>query len=212
MALLLPPSFRLSALIVVWLFASCGGVSPAAQKSPKTAKQPSLNQEEEFAVNRNPLPTPLVSPKIVISKSKRRLMLYSNDKLLRLYRVGLGTDPINDKVREGDRRTPEGEFYVFTKNEHSAYYLSLGLSYPNAEDAKRGLRDALITREQYDQIVSAINRKGTPPQNTALGGEIYIHGNGSQSDWTWGCVALDDKDVHELFDAVPIGTPVIIQH
>ena len=61
-------------------------------------------------------------------------MLYANNKLVRVYRVGLGTDPVNDKIKEGDRRTPEGDFYVFTKNEHSAFYLSLGLSYPNAED------------------------------------------------------------------------------
>jgi lipoprotein-anchoring transpeptidase ErfK/SrfK len=51
-----------------------------------------------------------------------------------------------------------------------------------------------------------------PLQNTRLGGELFIHGNGSQSDWTWGCVALDDKDIRELFDSVPVGTPVTIQH
>ena len=51
-----------------------------------------------------------------------------------------------------------------------------------------------------------------PPQKTALGGEVYIHGNGSQSDWTWGCVALDDKDIRELFDAVTVNTKVMIEH
>lgn len=139
-------------------------------------------------------------------------MLFSDDGLVRRYRVGLGLSPIEDKVEEGDRRTPEGEFYIFSKNEKSEYYLSLGLSYPNAEDAERGLRDGLINREQYDQILSAIHKKIPPPQNTALGGQILIHGNGSQSDWTWGCIALDDKDIRELFDAVPRGTEVIIEH
>ncbi len=86
------------------------------------------------------------------------------------------------------------------------------MSYPNAEDAERGLRDGLINREQYDQIVNAVRRKIAPPQNTPLGGQIYIHRNGSQTDWTWGCVALDDKDIRELFDAVPTGTQVIIEH
>ena len=61
-------------------------------------------------------------------------------------------------------------------------------------------------------IVDAIRRKAAPPQNTRLGGQIYIHGNGSQTDWTWGCVALDDKDIRELFDAVPVKTPVVIEH
>ena len=98
------------------------------------------------------------------------------------------------------------------KNSHSQFYLSLELSYPNQKHADRGLRDGLITRAQYNQIVSALNRKHVPPQNTGLGGELFIHGNGSQRDWTWGCIALDDKDIRELFDAVPVGTSVNIQH
>lgn len=90
-------------------------------------------------------------------------------------------------MRQGDRRTPEGEFYIFTKNDKSAFYLSLGVSYPNIEDAERGLRDGMITRGQHDAIVRATRNKRTPPQNTRLGGTIYIHGNGASSDWTWGC-------------------------
>ena len=159
-----------------------------------------------------PLVRPLVSPKIVIVKSQRRLMLYSGGELVRTYRVGLGFNPVADKVREGDGATPEGEFYIFTKNDKSSYYLSLGLSYPNAEDARRGLRDGLISEEEHDQIVSATERGGMPPQDTRLGGEIYIHGRGSRRDWTWGCVALDDDDMKELFDAVPARTKVVIEH
>lgn len=169
-------------------------------------------QTNEFAVNNLALTLPLANPRIVVSKTRRRLMLYSNNKLVRVYRVGLGTSPVDDKIKEGDRRTPEGEFYIFTKNDKSAFYLSLGLSYPNAEDAERGFRDGLINRQQYNRIIVAIRRKVAPPQKTALGGEIYIHGNGSQSDWTFGCVALDDKDIRELFDAVPVKTPVVIEH
>jgi lipoprotein-anchoring transpeptidase ErfK/SrfK len=59
--------------------------------------------------------------------------------------------------------------------------------------------------------VKASKRKATPPQNTALGGDIYIHGNGARSDWTWGCVALENEDIQELFDAVMVGTPVTIK-
>ncbi|HSE35809.1 MAG TPA: L,D-transpeptidase [Blastocatellia bacterium] len=159
-----------------------------------------------------PLPVPLVNPRIVVKKRKRLLTLYSSDNVVRTYRVGLGSSPIEDKVREGDRRTPEGDFYICIKNPKSKFYLSLGLSYPNLQHADRGLRDGLITRGQYRQIIDAIKRKRQPPQYTRLGGEIFIHGNGSQSDWTWGCVALDDHDIRELFDAVPVGTPVTIEH
>jgi murein L,D-transpeptidase YafK len=159
-----------------------------------------------------PLALPLVNPRIVVTKSRRSLQLYSAGKVARTYRVALGLSPVEDKIRAGDRRTPEGDFYICIKNSHSQFYLSLELSYPNQKHAERGLRDGLITRAQYNQIVSALNRKRVPPQNTRLGGELFIHGNGSRSDWTWGCVALDDKDIRELFDAVPAGTPVTIQH
>jgi L,D-peptidoglycan transpeptidase YkuD (ErfK/YbiS/YcfS/YnhG family) len=62
-----------------------------------------------------------------------------------------------------------------------------------------------------DAIVRAISRKGAPPQSTALGGLIYIHGNGASSDWTWGCVALENEDIDELYRAIPEGTPVTIK-
>ena len=200
-------------IVAAVLVISCAPASTSAPAKASASPEPKSNpQTDEFAVNKIPLQHPLIQPKIVVSKSKRRLMLYSGGKLVRTYRVGLGLSPTEDKIKEGDRRTPEGAFYIFTKNEKSTYYLSLGVSYPNAEDAERGLRDGLINREQYNQILDAIRKKIAPPQNTALGGQIYIHGNGSQSDWTWGCVALDDKDIRELFDAVPTGTIVIIEH
>jgi len=163
------------------------------------------------AEQRRPLALPLRQPRIVVKKSQRRLLLYSSDKLVRTYHVGLGLSPVGDKIKAGDRRTPEGDFYIFTKNEKSAFYLSLGLSYPNAAHAERGLRDGLITKAQYQAIARALRAKKAPPQNTHLGGDIYIHGSGAGSDWTWGCVALENEDVHELFQAVSVGTPVTIQ-
>jgi len=164
-----------------------------------------------FQNEHSPLPVPLERPRIVVRKAARRLDLYSGDKVLRTYKAGLGFSPVADKKQEGDGATPEGEFYVFVKNNKSAYYLSLGISYPNAEDADRGLRDGLINRAQHRAITEAIRNKTAPPQYTKLGGLIYIHGHGAQSDWTWGCVALENEDIRELFDAVTVGTPVIIQ-
>jgi murein L,D-transpeptidase YafK len=161
---------------------------------------------------RGTLKLPLKDPRIVVIKSKRRLELYSDGALIRTYRVGLGLNPVDDKKRQGDRATPEGDFYIFKRNNKSAYFLSLGISYPNIEDAERGLRDGLISRGQHDAIVNAIKRKEKPPQNTALGGDIYIHGNGASSDWTWGCVALENEDMRELFDVIRVGTPVTIRH
>jgi murein L,D-transpeptidase YafK len=123
----------------------------------------------------------------------------------------LGLNPVDDKVKEGDRCTPEGDFFITAKNPKSQFFRSLALSYPNAEDAERGLRTGLITRRQHQQIIEAIRRKRTPPQETPLGGKILIHGGGSSRDWTWGCVALDNADMQELFEAIPVGTPVKIE-
>lgn len=183
-ALMLPPSERRG-----------GAGAPAVQET----------------ASRSPLKLPLTRPRVLVEKAARRLTLYSGDEAVRVYRVGLGTSPVGDKVRSGDRRTPEGDYFVCVKNERSAFYLSLGVSYPNEDDAARGLRDRLITRAQYRRIVSAARRGRTPPWDTLLGGEIFIHGNGSASDWTWGCIALEDPDIKELFDAVPVGTPVRIE-
>jgi murein L,D-transpeptidase YafK len=125
--------------------------------------------------------------------------------------VGLGSNPKDNKTRQGDGCTPEGSFYVCVKNPNSSYYLSLGLSYPNKEHAERGLRGRLITRAQYDRIINALEARSRPPWDTPLGGEVFIHGHGSKSDWTLGCVALENDDMKELFDVIPKGAPVIIE-
>jgi len=199
--------FAFAALIVL-------AASQTDQSWLRGRAQPRVTASESdtpAAQGRSALPSPLSKPRILVKKSRRELLLYSNDKLLRTYHVGLGLSPFGDKVRAGDRRTPEGDFYIFVKNDKSAFYLSLGLSYPNAPHAERGLRDGLINRSQYEAVIRALKGQKTPPQNTRLGGDIYIHGNGSQSDWTWGCVALEDEDIRELFAAVTVGTPVTIQ-
>lgn len=157
------------------------------------------------------LKLPLNNPRIVVYKQRRQLELYSDNDVVRTYRVGLGFNPTDDKIKEGDGCTPEGEFYVFVKNSKSAYHLSLGVSYPNVEDAQRGLRDRLISKEQHDAIVKAVQQGKTPPQYTPLGGLIYIHGDGSSNDWTWGCVALENEDIEELFASVTVGTPITIK-
>ena len=159
----------------------------------------------------SPLKLPLAAPHILVKKGERRLLLFDGDRQLRVYRVGLGFTPTGDKTRQGDGRTPEGSFYVCVKNEASKFYRSLGLSYPDKAHAARGLRDGLINRAQHNEIISALDRRQRPPWNTRLGGEIFIHGNGSSNDWTWGCVALDDKDMKELFEAIPKGAPVVIE-
>jgi murein L,D-transpeptidase YafK len=152
----------------------------------------------------------LEAPRIDIRKNARRLELYDGDRLVKSYSIVLGSAPSGKKEIEGDGKTPEGKFYIFTKNPKSKFHLSLGISYPSAEDADRGLEHGLISREEYDSINSSVGNKKAPPQKTKLGGEVYIHGGGTAGDWTEGCIALKNEDIAELFDTVPVGTPVTI--
>lgn len=147
---------------------------------------------------------------IVISKANRSLEVFRGTEKIHHFRVGLGNTPVGDKVRSGDGKTPEGTFNICVKNPKSQFYLSLGISYPDSSDAERGLRDGIITRTQHDQIVAATAKKTTPPWNTPLGGEIFIHGNGSSSDWTLGCIALEDAEMKTLFNLIDVGTLVEI--
>lgn len=158
-----------------------------------------------------PLKGPVENARIEVKKADRVLRLSSGNDLFREYRIGLGFNPKLPKRREGDGATPEGDCLICVNNPASKYYLSLGISYPNAADANRGLASALISQGQYDQIIQA-HRSGTrPPWNTQLGGEIFIHGNGSGADWTRGCIALNDDEMLELFNTVRIGTKVAIE-
>ncbi|MFV0389020.1 MAG: murein L,D-transpeptidase family protein [Pyrinomonadaceae bacterium] len=149
---------------------------------------------------------------VVVEKEKRLLKIFDGEILIKSYRIALGSNPIGIKEVEGDGKTPEGKYYIFTKNIESKFYLSLALSYPAIEDAKRGLACGLITQEVYDQIENAIQNRRKPPQNTPLGGEIYIHGNGNKTDWTGGCIALENSDMKEVFALLDIGTNVIIRN
>lgn len=160
--------------------------------------------------NSQPLPV-LKNPLIVVKKKERKLHVYDAETLVKTYDIGLGFAPVGDKETQGDGKTPEGEFYIFTKNAKSRFYLSLGVSYPSIDDATRGWREKIISKQEHDAIVKAINEKKTPLQNTRLGGEIYIHGGGAASDWTLGCVALANEDIKEIFDALAVGTKVRIE-
>jgi len=153
---------------------------------------------------------------LLIKKAQRRLIVAGDRGASRDYGVALGKNWARDKTIEGDLATPEGEFYVCAKNPRSKYVRSLALSYPNTEDAARGLEIGLISAAEHGAILAAIRDRSMPPQHTKLGGEIYIHGGNDgrrvagAADWTRGCIALDDLDMLELYERVPLGTTVLI--
>ena len=147
---------------------------------------------------------------IYISKRQSKLTLMQNKQAIGVWDAKLGRQSATgDKVQEGDEITPSGSFYVCTRNDKSKYYLALGLSYPNIEDAERGLSTGLITQEQYQAIVDANKAGVTPPWDTPLGGAIEIHGN--QGDrGTAGCIAMTNDVMDILWSYCAVGVPVTI--
>ncbi len=156
---------------------------------------------------------------LVVDKSDKLLTVYTGNNPLKAYRIELGEGGTGDKQVAGDHKTPDGSFYIAQKSILSPADEYLGtrwmrLSYPNIEDAQRGLSSGLIDKTTYNAIVNAINNGQIPPQNTALGGGIGIHGGSVPAfgtNWTWGCVGLTNKDVQDFYDYTKVGTKVTIR-
>lgn len=150
--------------------------------------------------------------RIVVSKSARTLVAYDAEgNEVARHSVILGAAPVGTKGREGDRRTPEGDYRVCFKNPQSKFHLSLGLDYPNVGDARRGLAEGAIEPADYVAIVEAHRLGKIPPWKTPLGGEIFIHGDKGVREATAGCIALANEAIEDLFQRTEIGTPVRIE-
>ncbi len=199
------PLLRLFGLV---LLLSC--ISPALDVAvPKT---------ETFATHLGAIAGQL---RLVIWKSQYTLTLYKGDQPVKTYRAVFGKGyQDGDKKREGDKRTPEGDFYICTMINSKRFYKFLGLSYPDIKHASDGLQAKLISPEQYALIKKAIDERQQPPWDTRLGGAVGIHGRIFEAavtgnslasiNWTDGCIALDNADIDEIFSVVTFGTPVTI--
>ena len=157
----------------------------------------------------------LAEPRVVVLKSQRRLHLFDGDTLVRTYEIDLGPNPIGQKLRLGDGRTPEGVFRICSRRQDSEHHRFLGIDYPNADAAHRGVAAGLLTAGEAEAVLLAAEEGRCPPWNTALGGAIGIHGrgpadHGSERDWTAGCIALTDQQVEELFGVLRTGDRVEI--
>lgn len=121
---------------------------------------------------------------VLVNKSARRMYLFHEDKALRGYDIQLGFEPEGHKQFEGDGKTPEGLYRIDRRNPNSDYHLSLGISYPNTKD------------------YAAAKAMGKNP-----GGDIFIHGQrspykASKGDWTWGCIAVTNPEMEEIYAMV----------
>ena len=129
--------------------------------------------------------------RIQVFKGERRMQLLHDRQLLREYKFELGFAPVGHKEFEGDGRTPEGSYRIDRRNPNSRFHLSLGISYPNRNDFAHA------------------RSQGRDP-----GGDIFIHGTPDgwvgQKDWTWGCIAISNDEMDEVFAMVQTGTLVTI--
>lgn len=179
----------------------------------------SQNMTLKDIINRRGIAANQLNIRLFVDKSDKLLTVYNGTTPLKAYHVELGDGGTGDKQVAGDHKTPEGSFYITQKLvlDPADQYLGtrwMRLSYPNIEDAQRGLKSGIINKATYDQIVNAINNGRTPPQNTALGGGVGVHGGSTSAlgtNWTFGCVGLSNKDVQDFYDYVKVGTKVTIQ-
>ncbi len=147
---------------------------------------------------------------IVVQKHRRQVQLFSDGAAVpgageegrACYRVGLGFTPNGHKQRQGDGRTPEG-WYTTSDKPWSSFYGAIAIHYPNAADARAAREDGRIPPALQHRIAQAIETGTKPPQNSVLGGEILFHGGGSSSDWTLGCIALDNDALDDLRSHLP---------
>jgi murein L,D-transpeptidase YafK len=143
------------------------------------------------------LPEGSEADSIVVFKEQRVMQLFNNGSMIKIYNISLGRNPIGHKEKEGDKKTPEGWYYISGRNPNSSYHLSLRISYPNETD-KQNAKNA-----------------GYSP-----GGDIMIHGFPNymsmleeyyiNNDWTDGCIAVTNDEIEEIWKAVKDGTPIYI--
>jgi murein L,D-transpeptidase YafK len=147
---------------------------------------------------------------IKIYKTKKILEIWEDGKLHQQFPIAIGKSEIGHKQREGDMKTPEGEYHICHHFEDTPYFRSVLLNYPNNLDAQHGLQEKAITLSEYEEICEANNKGAVPLQKTALGGEICIHGELEKRDWSHGCVRMYNKDITSLYDDLRLGTKVTI--
>jgi murein L,D-transpeptidase YafK len=136
--------------------------------------------------------------KILVVKSEHTMTLVKNSVPIKTYKISIGRNPVGAKTREGDHRTPEGNYVVDWRNPQSKFHLSLHVSYPNTHDSANA------------QV-----------EHVQPGGDIMIHGlqNGLGwigrfhrfVDWTDGCIAVTNSEMDQIWQAVPDRTPIEIR-
>lgn len=140
----------------------------------------------------------LNDPAVFINKLHYALLIMDGNEIVRSFPIALGSRPSNRKLHFDRASSPEGVYKIQNLQPRATFYRAFDINYPNLTDK---------TRYQF----FAAN-KLLPEHRPHIGGEIQIHGHGIKGNWTWGCIALRDKDMDWLFSRpeLRVGTPVYI--
>lgn len=141
-----------------------------------------------------------------------------NRQVERFSPISLGRGGAKAERLSGSNATPLGEFRVNRFNHESDWHIFIGLDYPTPTHARMALESGVYNQRDYDDYFAYYRRNGYPPQQTALGGFIGVHGVGkgdpeihSRFHWTQGCVAVTDRQIERLVELIGIGTRVVIR-
>lgn len=139
-----------------------------------------------------------IADKVVVEKANRKLHLLKGGVAIRSFDIALGIRPVGDKEKEGDFKTPEGNYLLDARNPDSEYFLAIHVSYPDSLDRAEA------------------RRKGVDP-----GGAIMIHGQPNDptrseayyrtQDWTNGCIAVSNSDMIDIWLMTADNTPIEIR-
>ena len=139
-----------------------------------------------------------VIEKVLVLKSAHQLQLINDGKPFKTYRISLGKRPIGPKLMEGDKRTPEGLYWLVWRKTSDRFNLAMHISYPNISDSARARREGV-------EPGGMIMIHGTP--DTEENPENLFH----TLDWTDGCIAMRNMDMREVWGLVPDGTMIEIR-
>jgi murein L,D-transpeptidase YafK len=148
------------------------------------------------------------TPAIVVRKSSARVELWCDRTKRSEFRATFGAHPSGAKEREGDERTPEGDYHVTVRVVDERFHRFLGVSYPNADDLRRAHEKGIRSPGR------GIGIHGTRETHAgaARAWIRFASALGLSRVWgpTDGCIALANEDIEVLYDAAPTGTPITI--
>lgn len=156
---------------------------------------------------------------VLIDDQEATLSVFRGNELLELYApISLGRAGAKTQRVRGDNVTPKGEFRINRFNYESQWRTFMGIDFPTPAHARMALEKGIYSQTDYEDYFDYYRRNGHPPQNTALGGAIGIHGLGSADPdihgryhWTQGCVAVTNAQIDRLAELVGVGTRIVIR-